>query len=235
MAIVKASEAAARKASQAKVAATVKKAATTVKATAAKTAEKLTTIAKAGARRAETAPAATKVAIPAVKAPTAKAVVAPAKKAAPATIAAPAVKATAVKATAVKAPVVAGVVVSPNKGKVALPPAAPAAKKAKAPKEVKPSPRGMIVDMLLLRSMTDEEIHADVVKKYGEGLYTTTQSYVQLTRSDLNAGLIKKPIVDGRLTAHVGKVIIDEKGNRVEQPYKPSNLRKAELIFEVVA
>jgi hypothetical protein len=210
MAIVKASEAAAKKA------ATAQKAATIVKATATKTAEKLTTIIKAAARRSEA------TAVP---------------PAAPGKVALP--------AKAKKAPVVGGVVVSPNKGKTAVAPAAvpatatavpatPVVKTPKTPKAPKVSPRTLIVDLLLLRNMTDEEIHAKVVAKYGEGLYTTTRSYVQLTRSDLNAGLIKKPIVEGKLTAHIGKVIIDDKGNHVEQPYKPSNLRKAELVFDVV-
>jgi hypothetical protein len=219
MAIVKASEAAAKKA------ATAQKAATIVKATATKTAEKLTTIIKAASRRSEAT---------AFKADVTGTAVPPA---APGKVALP--------AKAKKAPVVGGVVVSPNKGKTAVTPAAvpatatavpatPVVKTPKTPKAPKVSPRTLIVDLLLLRNMTDEEIHAKVVAKYGEGLYTTTRSYVQLTRSDLNAGLIKKPIVEGKLTAHIGKVIIDDKGNHVEQPYKPSNLRKAELVFDVV-
>ena len=106
----------------------------------------------------------------------------------------------------------------------------------KAPKARIASPRHFIVDLLLERKHTDEEILSKVVEKFGDGLYTTKKAYIQLTRADLNSGLIKEPIVDGRMTTFVGKVVVDETSKqKVELPYKPSALRKTGFQFKLTA
>jgi hypothetical protein len=233
--------AAAKKATAAKitpkkpaVAVPVKKAAATVKATAARQADQMKTLVKASARRA----AAPAVPVP-VKAPATKPVALPAPKK-PVAPVVPAVKkpVTPVTLTPAIAPVkkVAGITLPPVKkvaAPVVKPAVAPVVKAPKAPKVKKQTPRSLIVDMLFERKWTDDEILAAVVAQFGTGLYTTNKAYVQLTRSDLNGGWIKSVLIDGRLTRYIGMITIDEKGKRVEQPYKPSNNRKKELMFPI--
>lgn len=96
-----------------------------------------------------------------------------------------------------------------------------------------PTVRKFITDLLLERQYTDEEIHAKVVEIYGEGTYTTNKAYVQLTRSDLNGGYMKKVQLDGLLTGYINRLVRDASGTLVEIPYKPSPNRKRELQFDL--
>lgn len=135
-----------------------------------------------------------------------------------------AVKATAVKTAekltkAVKAVERRGLVSNDPKGPV---------------KVKKPSVRMFIVDLLMERCYTDDEIHQKVLKEFGDLGYTTKRAYIQLVRGDINTGHIKVLYTSGKLTAFVNRITVNKvTGEREEIPYKPSNLRKAELQFDL--
>jgi hypothetical protein len=105
--------------------------------------------------------------------------------------------------------------------------------------EVRVSPRNYILQLLLERKWTDDEIHAAVLAYYegkpGVSAYALQKNYISMTRGDLNCGLIKKPWADGLMTAYMPRFVRNEAGELVEIPYHPSANRKAELQLPVAA
>jgi hypothetical protein len=211
--------------------AVAKKAVKAVKATATKIEKKLTTAIKATKRRGSVAPVISKdgdvsgvsskqQALKAIKARKVTGVVNPGEPDQQKVTTAEVTKKAAAKLPAVKAAVKVATKVASVK---------PVAPEVTGPK----NPRALIISMLMERQYTDDEIHAEVVKQFGGDRYTTKKAYIQLTRGDVNCGNVKHLLVDGSLTTYVNRIVLNEKGEKVELPYKPSNLRKTELQFDL--
>lgn len=85
-------------------------------------------------------------------------------------------------------------------------------------KSIHKKPYKLIVEMLIQKKFTDGEILSELQNKFGTGSYMTKPHAIHLVRSEINKGT--KLVPEG--CDNIGRIVIDNEGNRKMLPYIPS-------------